>query len=165
MKTFVAFIILFIYSNLGLKAQELSHQVLVTIAGVNQSSANEFSYTVGESAVEIISSGDWTLTQGFQQPRIIFSNDVTPAGNGVDVYPNPFRDFINIEFFGDSARTLNVEIMNLSGVVLIRDRFNTANNYRQIKPYDSGNFTNGVYIVRILSTDRRINRVFKIEKF
>lgn len=146
------------------KSQELSHQVLVTIAGINQSSALEFSYTVGESAIETINSGNIMLTQGFQQPRIFLKSDVIPAGNGVDIYPNPVDDVISIELFGDSARSFTVEIMNLTGVVMISDRFSYEDNYYELRHYDAVGLTRGLYLIRILSSDLRINRIFKIEK-
>ena len=61
---------------------------------------------MGETAVEIIGSSDFILTQGFQQPGMKISSEIKPEGNGVEVYPNPATDYINIKFFGDDARKL-----------------------------------------------------------
>ena len=75
-------------------SQQLSHQVLVPLAGNLTSGAYNYSQTVGETAVEIMTSTDYVFTQGFQQPGIKVAKETTPVGNGVRVYPNPVTDYI-----------------------------------------------------------------------
>jgi len=48
------------------------------------------------------------FTQGFQQPGIEASQETPPDGNGVEVYPDPATDYINIKLFGDGARNFRI---------------------------------------------------------
>jgi len=36
----------------------------------------------------------------------------------VDVYPNPATDYINVKLFGDVARKLRIEVINITGMVV-----------------------------------------------
>lgn len=81
-------------------SQQLSHQVLVPAAGVIATAGINYSQTVGETSVEIFTSSDYLLTQGFQQPRIKFIPVNIPPGHGVMIYPNPVVDIVNIVLFG-----------------------------------------------------------------
>ena len=57
----------------------------------------------------------FVLTQGFQQPGIkVISAETPHEGTGVDVYPNPATDFINVKLFGDKARKFKIEVINLT---------------------------------------------------
>ena len=70
-------------------SQQLSHQVLVPVAGLASTGSVNYSQTIGETAIVIVSSGDFLFTQGFQQPGIKKLPENPPAGSGVKVYPNP----------------------------------------------------------------------------
>lgn len=159
----LAVLMLFCSQNDGY-SQGLSHQVLVPLANVITGHSLEFTYTIGESAIESIGSSGYSLTQGFQQPRYFYTGEITPGGNGVEVYPNPATDFINVEFFGNGARTYRVEIMNFAGTILFSETVDFTGSHWQVRPYPAGEYSRGLYLVRIISSDLRISRVFKIEK-
>jgi hypothetical protein len=145
-------------------AQELSHQVLVPAAGLATAGTIFYSQTIGETAVETIGSAGFELTQGFQQPGITISSVIQPEGTGVDVYPNPATDFINVKFFGDSARKFRIEIINITGMIVNSLTVTFITNYFYIQQIEVTRLTNGFYFVRVTSDDNKINRIFKIEK-
>jgi hypothetical protein len=55
----------------NLYPQELSHQVLVLVAGVTSTGVISYSQTVGETAIEIFNSSDLLLLREFRDKRVI----------------------------------------------------------------------------------------------
>ncbi|MCE5347071.1 MAG: T9SS type A sorting domain-containing protein [Bacteroidales bacterium] len=145
-------------------SQQLSHQVLVPVAGVSTAGGFSYSQTSGETMVEIISNPDFVLTQGFQQPGMKVSSMVKPEGNGVDVYPNPVKDFVYIKFFGDAARNFKIDIISITGTIIYTGTINFAGSYYYIQKIEFEEYRTGLYFVRIVSDDGLISRTFKIEK-
>jgi hypothetical protein len=145
-------------------SQQLSHQVLVPLAGLASGNSINYSQTAGETAIEIIGLSDYILTQGFQQPGFKATNEISPKGTGVNVYPNPVSDFITIELYGESAITFRVDIINIAGNVVMTERkvFNDKFWYKDLLNIE--NLIRGFYLVRIYCDDGILNRTFKIEK-
>lgn len=162
--TRILFLSGFLSLHSSLYSQSLSHQVLVPVAGVSLSGNISYSQTIGETAVEIICCSDYEFTQGFQQPSIKFVPGALPEGNGVDVYPNPAFDNITVRLFGSTAREFIIEIISITGKVVLLEKQSFPANFYLEKVIQVKDYYRGFYFVRILSTDRIINRTFKIEK-
>ncbi len=160
------FIILFIIITSGANvfSQHLSHQVLVPAAGLASNGAIFYSQSVGETAVEIVGCSGYVLTQGFQQPLIRLNPESPPEGSGVEVYPNPTTDFINVELYGDVARAFRIYVINITGTIACTHKISFGSRFWQIEPVDMTWLNKGLYFVRIVSEDGVINRTFKIEK-
>jgi hypothetical protein len=154
----------FLSVHMNLHAQSLSNQVLVPVAGVSLSGNISYSQTIGESAVEIFSTPEIVLTQGFQQPSVKFVTGIIPEGTGVDVYPNPAINNIKVKLFGDSSRDFVIEVINITGKVVYSETQSFTENYFIERTIPVGSFFRGIYFVKIYSTDKLINRTFKIEK-
>jgi hypothetical protein len=145
-------------------SQQLSHQVLVPLAGVKSTSQISYSQTVGETAVQIISCPMYIFTQGFQQPRIKRLPEDPKKGNGIEVYPNPASDYVYIELYGETARTFKIDFINITGTIVITDKRVFYDQFWYKEPYNIENLIRGFYLVRISTDDGTINRIFKIEK-
>jgi hypothetical protein len=145
-------------------AQELSHQVLVPAAGIVVTGGLNYTQTIGETAIEIIGSSGFVFTQGFQQPGIKLPPDLAPPGNGVDVYPNPVSDYVNVKLFGVGARKFRIDIISMAGTLVSSGNINFNSNYYYIQQVEFFKFKSGFYIVRVVSEDGVISRTFKIEK-
>jgi Secretion system C-terminal sorting domain len=145
-------------------SQQLSHEVLVPAAGLTTVGVIEYTQTIGETAVELISNGDYILTQGFQQPRIQITPVTQPEGNGVDVYPNPATDYINVKLYGDEARKFRIDVINITGLIVSSVTMDFSDKYYYIDQIDVSSLKFGFYFVRVTSDDGTIKRVFKIEK-
>jgi hypothetical protein len=150
--------------GINLFSQQLSHQVLVPVAGVSSAGAISYSQTIGETAVEIISNPDYTFTQGFQQPRVTFLIGTPPPGNGVDVYPNPATDFVTVKFFGLNSREFRIEVLNISGTIVYTEKVSFIDKYYSEKTIPVSQLYKGIYFIRVVSDDKIINRTFKIDK-
>jgi hypothetical protein len=145
-------------------AQQLSHQVLVPVAGLVNDDKISFSQTVGETAVEIVGCYDYIFTQGFQQPGIKVKNDEWPVGTGIKVYPNPAEDYLIVELFGESPRNIRIEIIDITGTVVFTDRKSFNDRYWYKEWYNVDFLIRGFYLVRVLTEDGFMNRTVKIEK-
>lgn len=159
-------LLLLIYLGTGVKmfSQQLSHQVIISGGGIVSNQAVDYSQTVGESITEIISSSDFTLTQGFQQPSVKFTNENSPQGNGVNVYPNPATDYIKVELFGDFARIFHIEMVSINGTLKKVKDLSFTDKFWHTEELKINDLPTGIYLIRVKSQDGVINRIFKIEK-
>ena len=148
--------------------QQLSHQVLVCAAGVITPKASgtvqSYSQTIGETMIEIVRNYDHMLIQGFQQPRLKITIGPQPPGTNVKVYPNPVTDFFTLELYGEDPREFSIKIFNISGVVVYIDEAVFYGPYWEKRRISVSNLPTGFYIIRVESSDRMINRSFKMEK-
>ena len=103
-----------------------AQEVTSAAGGTNTVAAYEVSWTLGEAVIETGSSGNYSLTQGFHQPKLtVTSTEIFADDLNVKVNPNPTQQFISIQ----SDKLLeNTEyaLFSLSGEKLmegeIRDR-------------------------------------------
>jgi hypothetical protein len=152
------------------RSYELSHQVLVAAASVEPvKDGIYYQQTVGETAVVFTLPDIYILTQGFQQPRFIPSTDYPEReGNGVDFFPNPVTEIVyhifNIRMFGVLGRHYYIIITNFPGAVMYKEELEFSPDHDVIHQVDLQNYADGIYVVRVWSTDGVIDRSFKIEK-
>jgi hypothetical protein len=145
-------------------SQQLSHQVLVPVAGLVSTGSINYSQTIGETAIVIVSCNDFLFTQGFQQPGPRLLTEKPPAGSGVKVYPNPVTDYLTVELFGNESRTFRIDIINIRGTIVFNDKKVFTDQYWFKESYNIEKFISGLYLVRIMSEDGIISQTFKIEK-
>jgi hypothetical protein len=158
------FIVILVMLLLRLGAQEvISHKVLVPGASTWEGEGYSISYTVGEPVVTYLGQEEWEITQGFQQPSITFVPTRPKDGNGVDVYPNPARDFLKIVMFGDSVEEYTVTIFSIDGSIYFREDY-SRNGSMMVETLDISSFKRGLYFVRVQTMSKKIERLFKIEK-
>jgi hypothetical protein len=157
-------LLLLLISRTGVFSQHLSHQVIVSAAGVISTGVINYSQTIGETAVQIIENSDIVFTEGFQQPGIKISSESPPPGNGVKVYPNPVTDYVNIELFGEVARTFKIDLINLTGTIVRTEKLVFPGQFWHIQQVSVEKLGRGLYFVKIVSDDGLISRIFKIEK-
>jgi hypothetical protein len=163
-KVIKVLILLLLPFGTAINGQQLSHQVLVPAAGIAVGGSQNISQTIGETAVEIVEGSGFVLTQGFQQPALKYTIDPPHPGTGVDVYPNPATDFVNIRLFGETARKFRVEMINITGRIVSSMTLDFITAYYHVQQLDVSRLTIGFYFVRVTSDDSKINRIFKIEK-
>ena len=158
------FIIVLLFSWASCDAQQLTNQVLLPCAGLSVAGVLNYSQTIGETAVELFSSSGFILTQGFQQPAFKIVDATVPDGTGVEVYPNPATDFINVKLFGDKARKVKIEVIDFNGKIATTLNMDFTSKYFIVQEIEFSKLKIGFYFVRVGSDDGIINRIFKIEK-
>lgn len=158
------FVLLLLISATDCFGQDLSNQVLVSAAGTATAGIISYSQTIGEPVVELITGPEVVLTQGFQQPHFITPLGPPPQGDGAIVYPNPATDYIYLKLFGTEPRKFNIELINLTGVILDSWKIEFTSTYNYELQIEAMKLKYGIYLLRVVSNDGVINRVFKIEK-
>jgi hypothetical protein len=81
-----------------------------------------WSYTVGEVTIQTFTSNGRTLTQGFHQPEFSRPVSVTQpdlASWGIEVFPNPTTEVLNIRFDAAHPGTLEAQVFDLYGRLLL----------------------------------------------
>ena len=158
------FIVLFIVFGLQLDAQQLSHKVLGVAGSVVSNGDYSISQTIGEPVVKMIGIDEFILTQGFQQPSAELFKPTNPNGSGVKVYPNPVRDNLVFELFGDQDLEYHITIFGFSGAIYYKKDYPCVGKFWHIVTLDVSSYARGTYFVRVVTEDGRISRLFKIEK-
>ena len=158
------FILFFLMGIAGLKGQVISNEVLVPLASTWQNESYFVSQTVGEPVVIYLHTEENDLTQGFQQPGLVTDVIIEKPGNGVLVYPNPVQELLSIEMFGDLSVVYHITIFGLDGSIFFRKDYNCSGQFLRIETIDVTEFKRGLYFVRVETTPRKIERLFKIEK-
>lgn len=148
----------------GCFGQQLTNQVLLPSAGLATTGILNYSQSIGETAVELLNSSGFILTQGFQQPGYKIPEGVLPEGTGVEVYPNPAIDLVNVKLFGDKARKLKIEVIAFNGSITSTMNLEFFSSYYIIRQIKFSDLKIGFYFVRVSSDDGVMNRIFKIEK-
>lgn len=122
------------------------------------------SYSVGQVAYTGIQGEGGYAGLGVQQPyTVIMVGTLEPEpGISVSFYPNPVQnnDFliINMDATFDPRAKYAVEIRNIYGQLLIRQRMDELSTAVPVKEYQ-----NGIYLMRILKNDAVI-KLFKVIK-
>lgn len=147
-------------------SQPMSHEVLVTSAGVTKTGNGIcYSQTIGETAVQVLETTNFVLTQGFQQPTFKIPPIRPPhEGTGVLIYPNPVTDYVTIEMYGERAKTIRIDIINITGRIIYSDTKKFDAGFWYIDRHNVEDLLRGLYLIRVSTNDGMLDRVFKIEK-
>lgn len=154
-------------SYVSVHAQKIPRK-LVALGGNSHASENYyFSWSVGEAIVGTAPQGTHILTQGFQQPSLILKEPhPKPEIDEVRVFPNPVNDRVEltVKFDVKHLRSYRIEVISIEGrVMLIKDiEFNESMFWEEKISFTG--YSQGLYLIHVYSSDRRIDKLFKIEK-
>ena len=164
MKTVVLSFMFLIFWNFSY-SQSLS-PTLISSAGVYAEGGDiSLSYSVGEIAVTTLTTDNLVLTQGFHQPQLTGTGmpDKIELDWKVNAFPNPVQDQLNISIRLGKPVELNLAIIDLTGKKLLikkLDRIPADFNFS----INFSGFANGIYFLKIQTTDKRYSRIIKIQK-
>ncbi len=144
-------------------AQSISRAV-ITIAGTTSTESGRYiSWSAGEPVVSTGFANMHFLTQGFQQPSLINPGLSLPEDiDAVDVFPNPVARELTVSFRIRELTTYFVNIYDVTGRLLLAKKFENLSS--QDKYLDFSAFSKGLFFVHVYSSERKMDRVFKIEK-
>ena len=158
MKTRIITIVLLAIA-FSLSAQQLTRTVVSSGGSYLSVGGYTLSATVGEIAVTTLRSENHILTQGFQQPDTIIKVGIKETGLdwSITAYPNPVSRFLSIRFDVAEPLDLNIEIMDIAGrKQMIRERYYVTRG--DVETFDLSGLSRGVYLVRIYTPDRRVQK-------
>jgi hypothetical protein len=155
MKTFFIFTAITVCSML-LYGQE----VLATGGGFHQNSSASISFTIGEPVIETFQTPDNTLTQGFQQTKLIVTgiDMVESTDFSLNVFPNPTQNNLNIHVTSEKPLQLQVQLFNINGALLFEEKHKQNPVQLDMKFLPPGN-----YLLRVSDENLHTN-TYKIVK-
>ena len=83
----------------------------------------------------------------------------------LEVYPNPIEDFFVIKADFSRDKSYRIEMTDLTGTVLLNEFIETGNSVSSKSFFLPENLDNGIYILRLISSDRSEIYVKKVVKF
>jgi subtilisin family serine protease len=85
-----------------------------------------------------------------------------PCEQILNVFPNPFRDYLNIEFLVQNIEipfNTKLEVFDLQGKKILHASMNELhNNYSVTKVSQVENFTRGIYIIRLTADNQVLHK-------
>jgi hypothetical protein len=150
------------------KSQSISPEVIATAGDYFVGSNATLSWTLGEVITETVFNGNYTLTQGFQQPHYNITSipDDPNIKNDpladINIYPNPVGDQLNVNFKEMKQDNVTITLFDLNGKVLIND---IAENTTTVKQLNMTYVAKGSYILRFATKDGKFLKSFKVVKY
>lgn len=151
------FLILFTISVSLLKAQSA---VLAT--GANATGGNgSVSYSIGQAAYMTKGSNN-NIMEGVQQAYEITTLATEETSSlsekGILLYPNPFKDYLYLDFTANSYKNSDYELFDAQGKLIKKDKIT-----RSKSELDFSSLPSAMYMIRINQEGKNI-KTFKIIK-
>ena len=154
--------IIFSSLSVALSGQSLGRQLIGPAGGAARIGDLQLTWSLGEAAIahRNAASGEWRLTEGFQQP------DLMPLNGGADptlvqVAPNPVRNMLNLYIPGDAEGEWIMTLGDVNGKILLRRTGLTAGN----SEVDLTRLPSGVYFLTIFhDATGEIRQTLKVVK-
>lgn len=132
---------------------------LYTVSWSNGATTQNISgLSPGEYIVTISNCYGCTHMDTFEVLPLATGMEETLVGNGLDLYPNPAKDILNLENKGDEQWE-TIEVYNLSGALLYSEPLTDEKKYS----IDVSAFSSGMHILRISNARISISGSFIVE--
>ncbi|MDQ1856672.1 T9SS type A sorting domain-containing protein [Chryseobacterium sp. WLY505] len=138
----------------------LHAQSAVLAAGSDASAVNGFvSYSVGQTTY--LEKGTGQVLEGLQQPYEIITLatlETSSEQNGILLYPNPFRDYLYLDFTSNNFKGSEYQLFDAQGKLVKKDKISQSKSELNFSSLPSA-----MYIIRITQNGENI-KTFKIIK-
>jgi hypothetical protein len=157
MKKVIGLIIIMLLCALHVQGQQ---QVVSSAGNFHANASGSISWTLGELAVETLSTANNILTQGFQQSRLTVTGmgDIAILDYEIVVFPNPASDHIIIRTDKEQHENLHYQLYDLSGKIILQNKILETETTIPVNHLKSA-----VYLLRIIEGNRQV-RAFKVVK-
>ncbi len=154
-------LLLGLLAGFSLQAQSLQPGLLSTAGGFVTTSSGSLQWTLGEIAVQTLSSGDQQLTQGLQQNGMMLT-PVFETGQSalyIEVFPNPTVQQILVQRKAEYLPEQSFTLQNMLGQTQLSGTLRD-----ELTAIELNTLAAQIYILRIFSPAGRQLAVFKIQK-
>jgi len=149
-------------------AQSVGPATLNAAGGSTAVSGNTYEWSVGEMVlVHTVSTSGLVVTQGILQPMLQVTgiNDNNIALEGINIYPNPASDRLNIKFNLDRNLDITLKLTDISGREQYLKKIKNHNGSALIT-MDFKAYAAGAYMLQVITTDKikTYTNTFKVIK-
>ncbi len=104
-----------------------------------------------------IDPDNWILKKGDVSYRTSINekNQNTKQTPEVSVFPNPFKNFLYFEIKNINSTSLDIEIYNIVGQCIYKQKYTVQNNNRKIK-ISLDKISSGMYFYRVVAKDKKV---------
>ena len=157
MKKNLGIIIVLLLCALHVQGQQ---QVVSSAGSFHSNASGSVSWTLGELAIETLTTASNILTQGFQQSRLTVTGigDIPQLDFEIVVCPNPASDHLIIRTDKEQHENLYFQLYDLSGKIILQDRIRETETTIPLNHLRSA-----VYLLRIIEGNRQV-WAFKVVK-
>ncbi|MES2397542.1 MAG: T9SS type A sorting domain-containing protein [Bacteroidota bacterium] len=142
-------------------AQSLSPQVISSSGTSFANGSNQLDWTLGELSTSSLTNGSNSLSQGFHQDNLnVTSIDNFDDTYGLNIFPNPAIDLLNIQFEKANENNL-IELYSIDGKLLLIQE----SNYATLCQIDMNKYDIGTYLMKIhnKNTKGKSYRIVKLK--
>lgn len=147
-------------------SQDKVQSVISSAGDVSKGVGIIIEWTIGEPAIETVSSSLALYTQGFHQPvlqvhKLSTDNKVAKGKNTFQVFPNPTTAIVNVQLEKASETPLMVSLLDAAGKIILNNQFPANSIALKINVQ---RLSQGAYILRITDTAGNLQGSYKIIK-
>lgn len=144
----------------------IERQVIGSTGNILNTGVIQTTSTVGEALIQTFLQPTLIMTQGFIQPDTMIIVKIEIMDNSlihINVYPNPTKNLVTINFETTKTMEIDIEVYNKVGQnVIDQMQINVLNNCKH--ELDFSNLTSGIYFLVIKSNSGDLCRRFTIQK-
>ncbi|HBX50568.1 MAG: hypothetical protein A2275_15740 [Bacteroidetes bacterium RIFOXYA12_FULL_35_11] len=143
-------------------SQSIGPDIITSSGNYHDNGTVSISWTLGEGVIETFSDGNTILTQGFQQPYYdLVLVETIDENINISCYPNPTTQFINLEWQIPGTNEVSVEIIDMTGRILLNKNYKEDNAKKQI---NLSTFPQADYFIRLAKEGKTV-KTYKITKY
>lgn len=139
----------------------LKAQSAVLATGANATGSNgSVSYSVGLPAY-IVKGSNNEIMEGLQHAYEIITlatNETSTTEEGILLYPNPFKDFLYLDFTTNNFKGSEYQLFDAQGKLIKRDKITQSKS-----EFNFSSLPSAMYIIRIIQNGENL-KSFKIIK-
>src|SRR5437773_7725492 len=158
-------LLLFIFEcSFFASAQQLSPSVIASAGDISGSMFTTIERTLGEFAVESVSSGNQFYTQGFHQPVLIAKEFFSPtknelvAGYKITAFPNPVLSVLQVRIESSTEEKIFLSVIDLNGKMIFTQSANSIAGFIRV---NMASVAQGMYVVKIRKANGQLLKMFK----
>lgn len=148
--------ILCLFISVLMSAQNVDQYLISSVGGSN----DILQWSGGETVITTLNGPESTITQGFHQTLLTVTAIEENVFSEIEfmVFPNPFRNSIQISQQKGSFRDLKFTLTDISGQLILAETLHSSHD-----EFNLESLASGIYFLNIQLTDKSV-KTYKVVK-
>ena len=166
MKKLIILIVSLVFLFINIKAQNYSQLAEVISSGGSESTGSNYTNfgVIGETFVDYsVIGGNYNTSIGFLYASVIITGiDEMNFNNWINIYPNPTKDKLNIEFTDNANKIKKLSLFNILGEIVCAKEGKELNV--KIIEIDLSEYKTGIYYLDLKTVEGTFRKKISIVK-